>query len=1329
METINRTKKVIVLLLMLVGFAPSASVTLTTTKAAVAANQAATDDEVEAMKEDLRRILEDFMRMSSEAYGELHENATEDEAPELYQDFEELQRLLMDMYERVYYATTMEELNALERMFRDYVVERFDAFYSQIISLYEFSAATVEGIVLKYRIIEKEKTAKVKGIGDHDANCTVTIPETVNGYTVNEIADYAFQYARIGTVVMPETIKTIGEFSFDGCSRLLSLSIPNSVTTIIRYAFAGCTSLASVTIPKFVTSIGECAFEECPGLTSISVEPGNTTYDSRNNCNAIIETASNTLITGCKNTIIPNTVTSIGAYSFMRNSLTSITIPSSVTKIGFYAFYQCWSLTSVTVKMKTPVEVEGGVSTFFNSNNATLYVPKGCKAAYESADIWKDFKTIEELPEPEIAVSFDVNGDGEVNSADITCLVNRITGITSCPNDHHPHLIDLGLPSGTKWACCNLDATTPEGYGGYYRWGETSPLALGEMPIDYPYNSLDLNISGTQYDAATASWGAPWQMPTKEQIQELLDNSTNTWAVQDGVNGRKFTGTNGGTLFLPAAGSVWNGGLGGVGSNGSYWSSTPPTIKGYALSQEIDSDGVKWLATGRLAGLSVRPVQIANSPEESLSSPYDVNQDGKVNIADVTFLIDRIAYLERLKTLESGSAEEVRTVLEEMPGVNQADAGEVANTLQENANVIEAFTEDGNNVVVRQDEEEGYRVYPMYHLESLFSDDVLTSEVETAMARSSQRRTVHYDQKIAIFNYFGSASATSIYYPTQNWIMSCLTAWFNNHGYTTEVYGDSPQKPFTVENLQKVVDEWVNYKAIIIMTHGAVVENKTPFFAVHELIEKKRDNGFVDPDDKKVYKIVSVEDMFKKVGRGCYIYLGACDGAPKGGYQHIDDLRFPMLSNTDIIGWSGKTRIAQAHAALLFHSLLYGGYTWGQVWQGITSQDGTAQAHPSYHMQESVSPFTFAGNDDIKTEYDNSVSASVFVNQVKDKDMVDFKITVEGFDYPCEIKGNIVNLINGTKIAWNKKIYNSSYNSFNKQLPLSALADGIYSLEILAHPDDQTDGRRVKFNMPACFIKSKYFKELAATLVAEADVAVPVVLDSEGVEVDEVTLPARTSQTFSIDGYSGHSFKGVCLHTAIATATVTDATLAVSGVSEGSTYIGVYDEQNHQMAVVKVSVGPGSVACLTCPDANHPHWIDLGLSSGTQWRCCNEGASTPEAYGGYYTFGQVSSAPTFEQIGELLWNTTSVWTTLNGVNGRKFTGINGGTIFLPAAGCSWECSSEGEVCFDGVGYRGEYGSSTPNDEYYVYGLYFRPDDADWSGLEVRDLGHSVRPVR
>ena len=154
----------------------------------------------------------------------------------------------------------------------------------------------------------------------------------------------------------------------------------------------------------------------------------------------------------------------------------------------------------------------------------------------------------------------------------------------------------------------------------------------------------------------------------------------------------------------------------------------------------------------------------------------------------------------------------------------------------------------------------------------------------------------------------------------------------------------------------------------------------------------------------------------------------------------------------------------------------------------------------------------------------------------------------------------------------------------------------------------------------------------------------------------------------------------------------------------------------------------------SCPDANHPHWIDLGLPSGTQWRCCNEGASAPEAYGGYYTFGQVSSAPTEEQIQELLGYCSYEWTTLNGVNGRKFTGPNGGTIFLPAAG--W-LSSDGE--FYVVGSYGNYWSSTPYDE--PYDPYDEPDDVDWAyGYSFcsgdanwyywnRLCGLSVRPVR
>ena len=160
-----------------------------------------------------------------------------------------------------------------------------------------------------------------------DTNKTVKV--TYRGTYSDE---YSKEYT--GSVVIPESV------TYDGTTY--------SVTSIGERAFYGCTGLTSITIPNSITSIGYWAFYNCYGLTSITVAAGNTKYDSRENCNAIIETATNTLIAGCQNTTIPNSVTSIGDYAFFDCSgLKSITIPNSVTSIEYHAFYRCTRLKTV----------------------------------------------------------------------------------------------------------------------------------------------------------------------------------------------------------------------------------------------------------------------------------------------------------------------------------------------------------------------------------------------------------------------------------------------------------------------------------------------------------------------------------------------------------------------------------------------------------------------------------------------------------------------------------------------------------------------------------------------------------------------------------------------------------------------------------------------------------------------------------------------------------------------------------------------------------------------------------------------------------------------
>lgn len=239
--------------------------------------------------------------------------------------------------------------------------------HNNITSIGKYAFASCNGLT-SFDIPENVEHIGAKAFKNCEGLTSVNLPDKLKS-----IEDEVFFYCtNLEAIDIPEMATSIGDSAFWGCTKLTKIDIPNNVTSIGRETFRFCDGLTLLEIPKNVTSIGESAFMQCRKLTSIKVDKGNTAYDSREDCNAIIDSKTGTLIAGCATTFVPDGVTKIGEYAFYgQQSLTSLELPNSVTHIGTSAFHYT-GLSSITLSKSLKVI---GVNAFNNCEFTSIELP------------------------------------------------------------------------------------------------------------------------------------------------------------------------------------------------------------------------------------------------------------------------------------------------------------------------------------------------------------------------------------------------------------------------------------------------------------------------------------------------------------------------------------------------------------------------------------------------------------------------------------------------------------------------------------------------------------------------------------------------------------------------------------------------------------------------------------------------------------------------------------------------------------------------------------------------------------------------------------------
>ena len=400
--------------------------------------------------------------------------------------------------------------------------------------------------------------------------------------------------------VIPNSVTTIGNMAFQYCSGLTSVSIPNSVTTIGEMAFARCSDLTSVTIGNSVSVIGDWAFVSCRSLKSIIVDNGNPNYDSRDNCNAIIETASNTLLVGCMGTVIPGTVISIAYSAFYGSGLTSVDIPNSVTTIGKDAFFGCSGLTSVNIP--NSVTIIGDAAFQSCSSLTSVDIPNSITAIGNGVFAWCYGLTSVNIPNSVTTIGSWAFGEcGGLTSVNIPNSVTTIgsAAFSSC------HLTSVTIPN--------------------------SVTTIGDAAFSYCTGLTDVTIPNSVTHIGDEAFNCCWALTdVYSYITDLSKVTCGDMMFHADGDGSDFD-YSGRTLHVPhgtaeayQADEHWP----------PYFGQIVEDLMPDVVPGDVNSD-----LEVNIADVNATIDTILSGDSNTLA---DVNGDGEINIADINAIIDII---------------------------------------------------------------------------------------------------------------------------------------------------------------------------------------------------------------------------------------------------------------------------------------------------------------------------------------------------------------------------------------------------------------------------------------------------------------------------------------------------------------------------------------------------------------------------------------------------------------------------------------------------------------------------------------------------------------